>query len=80
MYQPKWLQLDIPNPGSTEIVNNQSKRKTDVIMFIKELNLEKDWKKYKDAAKTTKQTCNKAYNTVRDNLTDNENKNNKCFF
>ena len=48
---------------------------------FKRTKLDKDWEKYKDAAKTARKTCNNAHNTfIKDKIIENGDKNNKRFF
>ena len=47
----------------------------------KRTRLDKDWDKYKDAAKNARKTCTHAYNNfIKENVIDDEDKNNKRFF
>ena len=48
---------------------------------FKRTKLDKDWEKYKDAAKTARKTCNDSHNTfIKDKIIENDDKNNKRFF
>ena len=57
------------------------RKKTRRYRVFKRTKLDKDWERYKQSAKTARKTCSDAYkNFIRDNVSENGDKNKKRFF
>ena len=68
-------------PWFNRICKQAVRKKTRRYRVFKRTKLDKDWERYKQSAKTARKTCSDAYNNfIRDNVSENGDKNKKRFF